>query len=417
MAALTTNLDLDSFTITKTEETPQVILAYGNTTETAVDCRVCGHQTSYFHGVGEQRQVQHLSVCGKLLFLIYQPRRYQCMNCDRLVPTTTATPQFHYVKSQFTYEFERQVLLGMVNSTEVDVAKKYGVTEKEVQGIVDRQLAGKVDWSQFTTLGVIGIDEIAIKKGRSNYITIVTALVNGKVQILGVILGRKKQDIRKFLKSIPIKLKKTVVAVCIDMHQGYVNAAKEVFKKGVAIIVDRYHVAKLYRKSLDKFRQQIIAELKRHLSEEEYEKIKHVTNILRSNKEFFTDEEKEKLDEVFSHSFELAEAYRLVRALTHIFNSDLSVEEGLSRFVEWIADVRKTKLTFLNTFIKTLTKFKHEIANYFLNRQTSGFVEGFNNKIKVLKRRCYGILNLKHLFQRLYLDTVGYDLYAVNIGI
>ena len=60
MAALTTNLDLDSFTITKTEETPQVILAYGNTTETAVDCRVCGHQTSYFHGVGEQRQVQHL---------------------------------------------------------------------------------------------------------------------------------------------------------------------------------------------------------------------------------------------------------------------------------------------------------------------------------------------------------------------
>ena len=204
MAALTTNLDLKDFTITKTEETSQVILAYGNTTETSVDCRVCGHQTSHFHGADEQRQVQHLSVCGKLLFLVYQPRRYQCMECDLLQPTTTATPQFHYVKSQFTYEFERQLLLGMVNSTEVDVAKKYGVTEKEVQGIVDRQLAGKVDWSEFTTLGVIGIDEIAIKKGRNNYITVVTALVNGKVQILGVILGRKKQDIRKFLKSIPV---------------------------------------------------------------------------------------------------------------------------------------------------------------------------------------------------------------------
>lgn len=213
-----------------------------------------------------------------------------------------------------------------------------------------------------------------------------------------------------------MKLKKTVVAVCIDMCDGYVNAAKEVFKNGVAIIVDRYHVAKLYRKSLDKFRQAIIAELKRHLSAEEYEKIKHVTTILRSNKEFFIKEEKEKLDDVFSHSFELAEAYRLVRALTHIFNSKLTVKEGLSKFAEWISDVRKTKLTFLNKFIKTLSKFKNEIANYFINRHTSGFVEGFNNKIKVLKRRCYGILNLKHLFQRLCLDTSGYDLYATDIG-
>ena len=49
-----------------------------------------------------------------------------------------------------------------------------------------------------------------------------------------------------------------------------------------------------------------------------------------------------------------------------------------------------------------------EITNYFLDRQTSGFVEGLNNKIKVIKRRCYGILNVKHLFQRIYLDLSGY---------
>jgi transposase len=70
-----------------------------------------------------------------------------------------------------------------------------------------------------------------------------------------------------------------------------------------------------------------------------------------------------------------------------------------------------------DTFIKTLKKFKNEIANYFINRQTSGSVKGFNNKIKVVKRRCYGIFNLKHLFQRLHLDTAGYGLYAVNTGV
>ncbi|MBK9039186.1 MAG: transposase [Bdellovibrionales bacterium] len=44
------------------------------------------------------------------------------------------------------------------------------------------------------------------------------------------------------------------------------------------------------------------------------------------------------------------------------------------------------------------------MVNYFLDRLTSGFVEGLNNKIKVIKRRCYGLKNIGHLFQYLYLD-------------
>jgi transposase len=44
----------------------------------------------------------------------------------------------------------------------------------------------------------------------------------------------------------------------------------------------------------------------------------------------------------------------------------------------------------INPFIKTLQKWMTEIIHYFIQRQTSGFVEGLNNKIKVIKRRCYG---------------------------
>ena len=52
-----------------------------------------------------------------------------------------------------------------------------------------------------------------------------------------------------------------------------------------------------------------------------------------------------------------------------------------------------------------------EITNYFIGRDSSGFVEGLNNKIKVIKRRCYGVTNITHLFQRIYLDLVGYSKY------
>jgi transposase len=48
------------------------------------------------------------------------------------------------------------------------------------------------------------------------------------------------------------------------------------------------------------------------------------------------------------------------------------------------------------------------IGNYFHQRETSSFVEGLNNKLKVLKRRCFGLYNLRHLFQRITLDLEGY---------
>ena len=38
------------------------------------------------------------------------------------------------------------------------------------------------------------------------------------------------------------------------------------------------------------------------------------------------------------------------------------------------------------------------MLNYFVNRNTSGFVEGLNNRIKMIKRRCYGIFNIGHLY-------------------
>ena len=64
-----------------------------------------------------------------------------------------------------------------------------------------------------------------------------------------------------------------------------------------------------------------------------------------------------------------------------------------------------------DVFIGTYTKYKTHIVAYFKGRHTSGFVEGFNNKIKVIKRRCYGIFDENSLFRRIFLDAEGYDKY------
>jgi len=245
----------------------------------------------------------------------------------------------------------------------------------------------------------------------------VSCRINGVITILAVLKGRKKSTIKAFLKSIPKRLKKTIEAICVDMYNGYITAAKEVFKNSALIVIDRFHVAKLYRGELDKYRQKILKDLKLQFSASEYKKITGATKILRKSNECLTKQEKKIVKELFSWSPNLMEAYRLAIKLTHIFNTHQSKNKALAKFEEWISLVRKSKLTFFNKFIRTLRKLKNEMSNYFIDRNTGGFAEGLNNKMKVLKRRCYGIFDVKSLFQRAHLDVSGYRLYAVNKGI
>ncbi len=98
--------------------------------------------------------------------------------------------------------------------------------------------------------------------------------------------------------------------------------------------------------------------------------------------------------------------------LTAIFEQQLTKEQATTEIKAWRKKVEESTLTCFDSFLTILDNHLNEITNYFVNRDTSGFVEGLNNKIKVLKRRCYGIFNVAHLFQRIFIDLEGYRLFA-----
>ncbi len=379
------------------------------TIESSVACRVCGKELSKRHGSDKERKLRHLSILGKRTYIIYKPHRYICESCDDN-PTTTATPGWHKRDSSYTIDYENHVLMELINSTIVDVSIKEALTEAAVLGIIDRHVESSVDWDSIAILDVLGIDEIALKKGYKDYVTLITSRHDGIIRLLAVLKGKEKAEIKAFFNSIPCRLKKTVTAICTDMYDGYINAAKSVFKNKTIIVVDRFHIAKQYRGELDKYRQKILKQLKNELSPHEYIKLKGAMHILRRNNECLTKNEKVILDNLFSHAPELAQAYKLAIKLTQILNTHMSREEALIKIHSWAKEVKQSTLTCFNKFIKTLNKYKQQVVNYFIDRNSSGFVEGLNNKVKVLKRRCYGIFNLKHFFQRLHLDISGYDI-------
>ena len=234
------------------------------------------------------------------------------------------------------------------------------------------------------------------------------------MRVIGLLGERTKAAIEKFFLSIPKRLRRTVGVVCSDLYQGFIGAAKAVFGKRVLICADRFHIANLYREGLETLRKLEWKRLRRTLSNADLKQLKNAHWILRHRRADLNADERRLLNRLFAHSPKLKEAYEACEALTAIYESRLSKGQGKRKLRGWMRRVANRGLTCFDRFLGTLNTHFEEITNYFVDRHTSGFVEGLNNKIKVLKRRCYGITNLTHLYQRVCLDLNGYTRFGVD---
>lgn len=371
----------------------------------------CGKWTEKVHGFGEILTVQHVSILDKPVYLKIRVVRYECEACEN-GPTTSERYDWMERKSKTTKALDAYINRQLIHSTVLDVAKKGQLTAEIVESALQRCVNRQVNWSDYKDLNTIGIDEIAIRKGFNNYVVVISCKnKEGDLSVLAILPDRLKATIKTFLESIPDHLKKTVQTVCTDMYDGFVSAASDVFGER-KVVVDRYHVSKLYREPLDRLRIDEMNRLKDNLPTDEYAKLNNMMWILRKNHECLSKHEKDQLSLLYKHSPKLKEAHLHALKLTNIFNTHLNRKQALTKLDRWIESTKNSPVTCFNGFIKTLNKYRSSILNYFKMRKNSGFVEGLNNKIKVLKRRCYGLNKITTLFQRLTLDLQGYKRFA-----
>ena len=203
------------------------------------------------------------------------------------------------------------------------------------------------------------------------------------------------------------------------MWEGYLTAIEEFIAVHDVVtalpVIDRFHVAQHYRDDFDDLRKKELRRLKKELPKESYDQdCKGLLWTLRKNHSALDLDERLSLRRLFLHSPLLHQAYTFREELTAIFNLDLSVAEADLRLLAWVRKVELSDLETFDGFIKTLRNHWQYIINYFQQRITSGFVEGLNNKIKTIKRRCYGIRKVSTLFQRIWLDLLGPDRFFLS---
>lgn len=407
-ALISIPLDIPDVHVLQTEWTKagELILTVESTLN-STPCRRCGRTITEPHGLDKPRLLRHLPILGRVVYLRIRPKRFRCPWCDDH-PTTTQTLDWYDPNALHTNAYERHLIVQLINSTLTDVTEKEDVSYDALLGILDRLVATEVDWDALPRFATLGIDEIALLKGHRDFVAVISAQdEHGRLHILAVLPDRLKETVVAWLEAIPTAILSRITTVCTDIWEGYITAVEQVLPDAT-IVIDRFHVARHYRDGVDALRKQEVKRLKQELPTEAAEDLKRTLWPFRKRSTDLDAAEQERLDGLLSYSPALRTAYTLREQLTTIFDTARSKKDGLRRMRLWRQRVTRSGLSCFDAFLKLLDTWEDLIANYFIKRQTSGFVEGLNNKLKVLKRRCYGLRNVGRLFQRLTLDLEGY---------
>jgi transposase len=81
--------------------------------------------------------------------------------------------------------------------------------------------------------------------------------------------------------------------------------------------------------------------------------------------------------------------YQIKEAIREIFEGQITRDEAFDKFLEWT----ETAYQYFPKSCDTIRRWIEEILAYFDHRTTQGVVEGINQKIKLIKRKAYGLSN------------------------
>ena len=161
-----------------------------------------------------------------------------------------------------------------------------------------------------------------------------------------------------------------------------------------AILYDKFHIMRHLGDALDEVRKSEY----RRLSGRDRSYIKGQKYTLLSHRENLTLQGRQALKKVLTANKRLNTAYLLKESFGQLWDYE---REGWARrfFDNWKASLKWQRLKPYEDFADMIERHWDGIAAYCKpeNKVSLGFVEGFNNKIRVIQRRAYGLRDEEYL--------------------
>lgn len=288
--------------------------------------------------------------------------------------------------------FGRYVGERCINSSISAVSKELGLDWKTVKEMEKEYMRTQIDKAPEPGPRVIGIDEISIKKGHE-YRIIVSDLEEKRPIWFGG-KDRSKESLDEFYDWLGKDKAERIRLSVMDMWKAFTTSTR-IKAKNSAILYDKFHVIRHLNEALDRIRK---SEYRRLAGSEEGRFIKGQKYSLLSREKNLEYEAKKSLDLMLSKNKRLYTAYILKESFEQMWEYKY---EGAARnfFEKWKESLEGQELKAYEKFAEMIESHWDGIAAYCKeeNKVSLGFVEGLNNKIRVIQRRAYGLRDPEYI--------------------
>lgn len=327
--------------------------------------------------------------CGDLhIYLELEVRRVACGRCGKVKrERLTWLADNPFYTKRFAFFVGRRCRA----STIKDVAKELHLHWGSV-----KELEKQYMWEQLRRVGtpgpkVIGIDEISIRKGHTYRIVVSDLLRRRPIGFGGA--DRSQESMELFFKELGLKKCRGIYLAVMDMWKPFRNATLE-HAPAARILFDKFHVIAHLGEALDQVRKSEYA----RLTGKDRQFIKGQKYTLLSNHAHLTLDGRRSLAKLLQANKRLNIAYLLKESFGQLWNYQSEV--WARRFFEnWKQALKWQRLAPYEKFARMIDRHWDGIAAYCQpqNKVPLGFVEGLNNKIRVLQRRAYGLRDEEYL--------------------
>ena len=347
-------------------------------------CPVCGRLTDKIHDYREQK-VKDLSINGKKTYLYIRKRRYRCENCGkRFYEKTPYLARYARMTNRMGVEI-LECLEDTVSYTHV--AKEYGISTTNVIHRFDIISHGKPELPP-----ILAMDEFRGNTGGEKFNCIIADPLKKKV--LDILPKRTENAVLDYLLQFPKEERDRVQYFISDMWTPYQDAARAAFGKSTRVI-DRYHWIRQLYWAFERVRKDV----QKHMTKERRIYFKHSRKLLLKPFAELSDDDKQAVNIMLYYSSDLSTAHFYKEEFQKIADCR-SLVDAKKMMQEWIESAIECGVRPIEDCARTMLRWKTEILSSYNTSCTNGFVEGCNNRIKVLKRVSYGCRNFKRFRNR-----------------
>ena len=333
--------------------------------------------------------VRDLDAAETRIYLEFEYRRVSCPRCDSVKQETLA---WLASSARFTQRYEDRIGQQCREMSIKRVAELNRLSWDQVRRMEMSYMGRLIERTPLPdTINAAGVDEISVKRGHE-YRIVVASLDERRPLWLGG-SGRTEEDMKLFFDHIGPERSKKIKLFVMDMWKPFRNAVNA-HAPQAEIVFDKFHVLMHLSRALDEVRR---SEYKR-VNEKERKFIKGQRYTLLSNKENLTIEGKRSLKTLLKANRRLHKAYLLKESFEQMW--DYSYPGAARTFFDnWKASLKWQRLKPFEEFTGLVERHWAGIVSYCHPeaKVSLGFMEGLNNKIRVIQRRAYGIKDQEYL--------------------